>query len=275
MPLCLRVFGLAICISASAVVASAQTPELDFSVVNLPTTRPLKQFQSNFHLTHRFLTNLRAGSLADNASNIFGLDSGAVVGLEYRFAFSNAFQFAIHRTTADKTLQFSAKFDTVQQSDTLPVSVSFIASVAGNQNFGWIESESHSHVDGAHEHKEPSLTAVVSRTFGERAAVYAVPMFVHNSLKNEDDSHRDTFALGFGTRVQVRDSMFLVAEVTPRLAGYTPGRAEFGFGIEKRAGGHTFQLTFSNSTGTTFGQIARGGLPTTMYLGFNLGRKFL
>jgi len=275
VPLCLRVVGIAIWITASAALASAQTPELDFSVVNLPTTRPLNRFQSNFHLTHRFLTNLRAGSLADNASNIFGLDSGAVVGLEYRFALTNEFQVAIHRTTADKTLQFSAKFDTVQQSKAIPVSVSFIASVAGNQNFGWIESENHSHVNGAHEHKEPALAAVVSRTCGERAAFYAVPAFVHNSLKDEDGSHRDTFSLGMGARVQVRDGVFLVGEVTPRLSGFTPGSAEFGFGLEKRAGGHTFQLTFSNSTGTTFGQVARGGLPATMYLGFNLGRKFL
>ena len=31
------------------------------------------------------------------------------------------------------------------------------------------------------------------------------------------------------------------------------------FAIEKRAGGHTFQLNFSNAFGTTMGQIARGG----------------
>ncbi len=50
--------------------------------------------------------------------------------------------------------------------------------------------------------------------------------------------------------------------------------SEYAFGIERRAGGHMFQLTFTNSVASTYGQIAQGGLPDTLYLGFNLGRKF-
>ena len=47
------------------------------------------------------------------------------------------------------------------------------------------------------------------------------------------------------------------------------------FGIEKRAGGHSFQLNFSNGFGTTMGQLARGGTGNDdWYLGFNISRKF-
>ena len=46
------------------------------------------------------------------------------------------------------------------------------------------------------------------------------------------------------------------------------------FGIEKRVGGHAFQLNFSNSQLTTFAQTAQGGLPDSLFLGFNLTRKF-
>ena len=47
------------------------------------------------------------------------------------------------------------------------------------------------------------------------------------------------------------------------------------FGIEKRAGGHVFQLNFSNGFGTTMGQLARGGTGSEdWYLGFNISRKF-
>ncbi len=47
------------------------------------------------------------------------------------------------------------------------------------------------------------------------------------------------------------------------------------FGIEKRAGGHTFQMNFSNGIGTTFAQIARGGSGRDdWYIGFNISRKF-
>lgn len=279
--------GLLLCAERNA---SAQTPtpasqpqpvvtesnEADFSVVNLPTTRPLPKFKSSFHLTHRFLLNLRDGGFKDNLGNVFGLDNGAVVGFEYRFGITDRLQAAAYRSSADKTIQFSARFDALQQSDSVPGSVSLIASIEGNQNFGLLHSgEDHSHVEGTHEHKEPAFAAVVSRTFGERAALYAVPTFVHNSLKLDDESGRNTFFVGVGARVQVRPSVFFVAEVSPRFAGYAPGSPEFGFGIEKRAGWHMFQLTFSNSTSTTFGQVARGGFPKTIYLGFNLGRKFL
>jgi hypothetical protein len=45
--------------------------------------------------------------------------------------------------------------------------------------------------------------------------------------------------------------------------------------IEKRAGGHLFQLNLSNSFATTLGQIARAADNShDWYLGFNLSRKF-
>jgi hypothetical protein len=68
--------------------------------------------------------------------------------------------------------------------------------------------------------------------------------------------------------------VYLVGEVSPRVNGYAAGDPEYAFGIERRAGGHMFQLTFTNSLSSTYGQIAQGGFPDTLYLGFNLGRKF-
>ena len=47
------------------------------------------------------------------------------------------------------------------------------------------------------------------------------------------------------------------------------------FGIEKRVGGHSFSLTFSNSFATTMAPIARGGNSNDdWYIGFNIARKF-
>jgi hypothetical protein len=96
---------------------------------------------------------------------------------------------------------------------------------------------------------------------------------VHNTaaLLNID---RDTFFVGVGGRVRVSGTVYVVAEVAPRTGGYSPDEHAYGFGIEKRAGGHLFQLNFNNGQGTTFGQIARGGTPNSLYLGFNLARKF-
>ena len=100
-------------------------------------------------------------------------------------------------------------------------------------------------------------------------------MFVHNSFSLDDGTSRDTFLTGFGARVKVFESTYLVGEVTPRFGGYIPSTAEFAFGIEKRYGGHLFLLPLTNAYGTTDGQLAKGGLPDTIYFGFHLGRKFI
>jgi hypothetical protein len=96
---------------------------------------------------------------------------------------------------------------------------------------------------------------------------------VHNTaaILNID---RDTFFVGVGGRLRIGGTTYLVAEVTPRAAGYSPEDAEYAFGIEKRAGGHLFQLNFGNSQGSTFAQTARGGSHENLFMGFNLARKF-
>ena len=57
----------------------------DFTIVNLPTTLRVPRFKSAFRVTHRFGRPLGAGDFGDLASDMFGLDSGAQIGLEYRF----------------------------------------------------------------------------------------------------------------------------------------------------------------------------------------------
>jgi hypothetical protein len=47
------------------------------------------------------------------------------------------------------------------------------------------------------------------------------------------------------------------------------------FGLEKRLGGHVFQVNFSNSLATTMAEMARGASnDSDWFLGFNLSRRF-
>ena len=58
------------------------------------------------------------------------------------------------------------------------------------------------------------------------------------------------------------------------MIGHDPGVAHAAFGVEKRAGSHTFQLNFSNEFGTTMGQVACGVLSNDdWHLEFNISRK--
>jgi hypothetical protein len=238
---------------------SLQLAEPDYRVVAMPTTLRLPRHGSNFQLTHRFNGNLRNGDFGLQASNLFGLDQGAVVGFEYRFGIMRHVEAAVYRTAIDKTFQFYGKYDAVHQTASTPVSISGLVSIEGQNNFQDVYS--------------PALGAVVSRTVGDWLALYAAPIWVHNTagILNID---RDTFYVGIGGRLRLRPTVYVVAETSPRLAGYDPGEPSFAFAIEKRAGGHMFQLNFGNNQGTTFGQTAQGGNPHALYMGFNLARKF-
>jgi len=238
---------------------SLQLAEPDYRVVTIPTTLRLPRHGSNFQLTHRFNGNLRNGDFGFQASNLFGLDQGAVVGFEYRFGIMRHVEAAVYRTAIDKTFQFYGKYDAVHQAASTPVSVSGLVSIEGENNFQDVYS--------------PALGAVVSRTVGDWLALYVAPVWVHNTagILNID---RDTAYVGVGGRLRLRPTVYVVAETSPRVAGYDPGEPSFAFGIEKRAGGHMFQLNFGNNQGTTFGQTARGGNPHALYMGFNLARKF-
>jgi hypothetical protein len=263
-PIYSLIFVLALAGAASAQTradddAAIDLAEPDFTVVNIPTTLRLPVGKGDFHLTHRFAGNLRVGSFGDQAGDLFGLDRGATIGLEYRYGVMRHLQAGVYRSGFDKTIEFFAKYDAVHQSDATALSLSGVVSIEGPNNF--------------RERYAPTLGVVISREVQNRLAVYATPIWVHNSAAALGDN-RDTLYIGLGGRARISATVYVVGEASPRLAGYAPGQVEYGFGIEKRAGAHVFQLTFANTSLTTLGQLARGGAPETLYLGFNLTRKF-
>ena len=102
-------------------------------------------------------------------------------------------------------------------------------------------------------------------------------MWVNNSNAQPQElvEDNDTIIMGIGGRFRIRPTVYLVAEVTPRLSGYQPNTNQATFAIEKRAGGHMFQLNFSNGFATMPASLARGAYSNDhWYMGFNLARKF-
>ena len=234
----------------------------DFTIIGLPTTLKVPRFGSSFRVTHRFTRSLGAGDFGDLARDFFGFDAGAQIGLEYRFGLMAGTQIGIHRTS-DRTIEFFGQQHLIGQGES-PVGVDIIASAEGTNNF----RDSYS----------PAIGAVISRTIGRQGrqgAVYAHPIWINNTnALSGDGGDNNTFIVGLGARLRVRPSVYLVGEVIPR-SGYTPDSMHASFGIERRAGGHSFQLNISNGFGTTLAQLARGGQGSeTWYIGFNISRKF-
>jgi hypothetical protein len=234
--------------------------EPDFKVVNIPTTLPLPLHAGNFELTHRFAGNWRGRDFSDVASDLFGIDEGAVINFGYRFGLFKHTEIAASRTNFNRTIQLQGKYDAFHQDQGKVVGLSAVVSVEGTDNFS--------------QDFAPAIGVSISRTLGKIAAVYVDPFWVHNSAAITGET-RDTGFIGIGGRVRLMAGLFVLAEVSPRVGGYTPGDELYAFGIEKRIGGHVFQLNWGNSTaGATYAQIARGGNPNGLFLGFNLSRKF-
>ena len=232
----------------------------DFTLIGLPTTLKVPRFASAFRVTHRFTRELGQGSFDDLVEDAFGLDFAAQIGLEYRFGIMAGTQVGIHRTS-DKTIEFFAQHHLLNQGKS-PVGIDVFASIEGQQNFDIRHS--------------PAIGAVISRTLGRYGALYLHPIWVHNThpFPAELADDNDTTVIGVGGRFRVRPTVYVVVEGVPRI-GYDPDYTYMSFGIEKRAGGHMFQLNFSNGFGTTLGQMALGGTDNdTWYLGFNISRKF-
>lgn len=232
----------------------------DFTLVALPTSLRLPRHSSAFRISHRFGRPLGQGSFSDLLQDGFGFDSGAVIGFEYRYGLFKATQLAVHRTN-DRTVQFLLQREVKAQDESFPVSINVFGSAEGTNNF----RDSYS----------PGLGLIVSREINDRAALYVEPFWVNNTnpLPKDLVDDNNSIMLGLGARVRLSASVYGVFEVTPRVNGFDPGDHQMSFGIEKRAGGHSFQINVGNAFGTTFGQIARGGTDD-WYLGFNISRKF-
>ena len=233
----------------------------DFMLIALPTNLRIPRFGSAFRVTHRFMRPLGNGSFNDLLGDGFGIDGSAQVGLEFRFGIMSGTQIGIHRTS-DRTIELFGQHQLARQGERLPVTVDLVGTFEGTNNLRNVYS--------------PAIGAVISRTLGRHGALYFQPVYVHNSnlLQSEAVDDNSSFVFGVGARVRVRSTLYLVGEAAPR-AGYDPDATYLSFAVEKRWGGHSFQVNFSNGFGTTLGQIARGGFDyDTWFLGFNISRKF-
>ena len=234
----------------------------DFTVITLPTTLRVPKMRSAFRLTHRFHRSLGQGDFGDLADSFFGIDNGASVGLEYRFGVMRGLQAGITRTS-DRTINLFSQYNVWQQggSNGKPVGVNLLFSVDGTDNFS--------------DHFSPVLGLAISRELGtSRRGLFRSDVGARRQPVSDDGDDTDTFIAGIGLRLRVRPTLYLVGEMMPR-AGYSPGVNQMAVAIEKRVGGHSFQINFSNGFQITPGQMTRGGTSNDdWYLGFNITRKF-
>jgi hypothetical protein len=255
--------------------------EPDVTLMSLPTSLRLPQGGAAFRITHRFVRSLTEGDFGDVAADLFGMDNGAAIGLEFRYGLLPNAYVGVRRVSGRKIIDFFGEYGLTRQSESMPVEMAAYLGIEGTNNFG---------LSGDENDYSGSIGIVISRVFGEAGALHIQPVWVGNANidgVSDDDGDVDdnSMILGFGGRARLASGTYFLLEAAPRIAGASPGISHWSFGVEKRVGGHLFQVNFSNTLGTTMGQLARGGgkiidisedgrEETPWHLGFSITRKF-
>jgi len=253
--------------------------EPDFALISLPTTLRMPHNKFAFRLTHRFSRPLDGGERFGNLiEDFFGFDSPALIGLEFRYGLLPGTQVGFYRGNS-KNIQIFARQNLLWQRGPRGIGLDVQASIEGANNLrGRFNPSDPRELSG-------SVAGILSKRLGEWASVYVEPTWVgnvdkpgrfHPSVDDDDDDADDdnAFMLGLGARLRVRPTVYLIGEYAPRLGGFDDGAHHLSFASENRAGGHTFQLHFSNSLGTTPAQMAQGGSKDDWFIWFNIARKF-
>ena len=233
----------------------------DFNLAALPTTLRMPRNKTAFRVTHRFSRPLGRGDIGDLLTDFLGFDSGAQIGLEFRYGLLRGTQIGVYRTS-NRDIQIFGQQSLMQQKpDGHHLGLDVLATFEGSNN-----------MKGS---KASAIALLVSHKVSKYAALYVEPIVVFNSNTVNIDTENNTTMIGLGGRIRVRPAMYLMGEFTPRVSGYKPGVDQGSFGVEFRSGGHLFQINFSNGFNTTLRQISQGGIASDQwFIGFNISRKF-
>ena len=105
----------------------------------------------------------------DLAADLFGIDSGAVIGLEYRFGLVSSGEIGIRRTN-NRTIELFSQYGLVRQGGGLPIDITALVSIEGTNNF----RDSYS----------PAVGAIVSRRICSGIAVGSAPDGAYSTSAN-------------------------------------------------------------------------------------------
>lgn len=259
-----------------------ESRSFDFSnrLVNLPTTRPIQRGMLEFLVAHRFTQPVFQGSLGQ----LLGLDSSANILFGFNFGLAKNVGLSVYRSRSYGTLDVAGEFSLLQQgSPRSPVSVLARAGVTGRDNFGL--SPADFRPDEQRRHYSPYLQTSISRSFGNRLSLYAVPFALFNSRDEVellfgpgfgvDHNHSFSIGLGGSLRLPLMPSVFLVGEYIPRIAGFRgvfQDRPAVSVGLQKNTRGHSFQLLLSTAPGLAPNEYSLEGTDT-FRIGFNIYRR--
>lgn len=122
-----------------------------------------------------------------------------------------------------------------------------------------------------------NLQLSLSHQVNNSLSFLLVPSYSSNT-NHWEPSSEGTISLGTGIRYMFLNDLSFIMEWIPVLAGYKDNSSGWGLGLEKKIGGHVFQLFVLNTVGLTSVQYVPGGnlrlKDGEFRIGFNIFRWF-
>jgi hypothetical protein len=214
-------------------------------------------------VTHRFIQPFNQGG---TAHNLWGLDSGADVGIGFTYGVVDRLDLSVYRSSFQEDFELAAKVQLLQQAAGMPLS---LALRAGADMLGRA---------GVEDPHRPFGQLLAGRRLAPGWNLFVSPSWVHAT-----PLLRGAWNAPVGLTAPLPGGWLLEGEgIAPNRALHAlSGASHFAWhaAFTKPVGWHRFQILLGNSRATTVDQILggdfAGGFTThDLRLGFNLVRYF-
>ncbi len=249
---------LALATAAPALAQVVPEPELGDQLVNLPTHLALAPSTLEVLFTHRFTESVDAAG----AGNLYGLDSGADVGIGLAMGFRHGLEASVYRSSFFKEYEAALKWTALRQGAAFPLGVAIRVGA------------DYRAASGVTDRWAGLAELVLSRRLGSALDVFAVPMFV-----SDTPTLRDARNVGLGASIHLGLAWDVALEAIPANRDAQDAALAWAVGLTKRVRGHAFVIYLGDSRATTTDLIAGSDIPGgfkrgDVRLGFNLIRRF-
>lgn len=246
-----------------------------WTLANIPTAKTLEKGTFLFRIGHRFL-----GRFSSGYDGLFGIDPGAAILLQLSFPVNENLMLDFFRSRHFGDIEFAAKYRFLRERTDGSIPLSLAVKAGMNwESTNTIDNRSRTDSENFHYFGQLILT----KSFGDRLSVDVVPgILLNGNSQIEDDETLVT--VGLGGRVRLFDEFSIFGEWVPIVSGFTgtlaltgrPNRFDtWAAGVERKIGGHVFQIFISNSVGLATDQYMNGGdldLDESFHLAFNIYR---
>jgi len=276
----IRPFLALLCFLSTTWLAAGQdryAPTRPMPVGDLLLTLPSSHIPADgtweIKFMHRFNQSIDEG---EAIYSLFGLDSGANVGIGLSYVMTPRVQWSVTRSNVLDTLELAGKYVVLQQAPAVPLTATLRGGAALRTERELDDRTSF------------FVQAIVSREIGGRFGLYALPTFATQAgrsagVETSEALFEQAFNVPVGLAFMMRPGLSLIAEIIPPngdLPGSVESELSWALGVKRALGGHYFEILVTNNNALTADQYVTSthqGAPLRsgeIQLGFNIERRF-